>query len=484
MKTETANHSGKKYRSSISKTGLALMIGLAFASVNAVASGYQFGSQTVAGQGNADANSAQADDPTAVFYNPAGISRLKKTALTIGITTAMPHSDFTDHGSTRFTGGSTGGTAASDFVPSAVAAPSFYLTTPVNDQLTFGLGVFVTYGAKLDYGNSWTGRYNLTNLKLQSLEINPSLAFKLNDQHSVGFGISTTYMKAGLGQAVDVPGAVQALAGTPAATALLRQVLSAGGSPSALGKINDGHGSMDGTHWGYGFNVGYLFQLNEDTRLGLAYRSSVKQKLSGNVVWDFSNVTNDPITNKVLAAASNHANSPTKLDITTPETISANIFSQLNPIWAVMADVTWMRSSRMDNLYIQFPGTKNGNEVIQQNWKNTYRISLGANYRFNDDWMMRGGIAFDQSPIRNAKLTDPAFPDANRMWYSLGLNYQIDKKASLDLAYSYVALNDATTDYTNTCNPLSSTCIGNGETTSGKYKTNIQFIGLAFNRKF
>ena len=97
---------------------------------------------------------------------------------------------------------------------------------------------------------------------------------------------------------------------------------------------------------------------------------------------------------------------------------------------------------------------------------------------------MRGGIAFDQSPIRNEKLTDPAFPDANRIWYSLGLNYQIDKKTSLDLAYSYVALNDATTDYTNTCNPLSSTCIGNGETTSGKYKTNIQFIGLAFNRKF
>lgn len=466
------------------QTALALLAMSAIASNTALASGYQFGSQTVSGQGNADAGSVQADDASTVFYNPAGMTRLKDTQLQLGATSAIPHSTYTDFGSTRFTGTSTGGTAASDYVPGSVTAPSFYLTTPINDKFTFGLGVFVPYGAQLDYGNTWTGRYSLSSVKLQSLDINPSLAFKLNEQHSFGVGISAQYMKANLSQAVDVPGSVQALAGTPVAAALAQQIVALGGNPAVLANVHDGEGQMSGHHWGYGFNLGYLFQLNDSTRFGLAYRSSVKQKLEGTATWDFSTVTSDPVTNAVLAAASHRANSATELDLNTPETVSANVFSQLNAQWAAMADLTWTRNSRLGNLNIQFPGTVEGNEVIRQDWKDTYRLSLGANYRYSDAVLLRGGIAFDQSPVRNAQLTDPAFPDSNRVWYSLGLNYRFDKHSSIDAAYSYVAFKDAPVDYTSGCTPLSTTCTGNGETTNGKYQTNIQFVGVAYNYKF
>lgn len=473
-----------KLRKTASQVALVLLAMSAATSTNVYASGYQFGSQTVSGQGNADAGSAEADDASTIFYNPAGMSHLKGTQFTLGATDAIPSSTYTDYGSTRFTGTPTGGTGTSDFVPSSVVAPSFYFATPINDKFTFGVGMFVPYGAQLDYGNTWTGRYSLTNVKLQSLDINPSLSFKLDSQNSFGFGLSAQYMKAKLGQAVDVPGSVQALAGTPAAAALAQEIASLGGNPASLANVHDGEGEMTGDHWGVGFNIGYLFQLNDSTRFGLAYRSSVSQKLKGNATWDFSSSTSDPVTNAVLASASHRANSAAEVDVDTPETVSANVFSQLNARWAAMADITWTRNSRLSDLNIQFPGTVEGNEVIRQDWKNTYRVSVGANYRYNDALLFRSGIAFDQSPVRDPQLTDPAFPDSNRVWYSLGLNYRFDKHSSIDAAYSYVAFKDALVDYTNNCTPLSTGCTGNGETTYGKYQTNIQFLGLAYNYNF
>lgn len=151
-----------------------------------------------------------------------------------------------------------------------MAAPSLYVSTKLDGQWTVGLGLFVPYGTKLDDDNNWSGRYAMTNAKLESINLNPSFGFKLNEQHSFGFGVSAQFMKAKLGQGVDVPGSIAALNGTPAATALLRGIVAAGGNPAALATINDGHGSMEGQDWGYGWNLGYLFQLDQDTRIGLA----------------------------------------------------------------------------------------------------------------------------------------------------------------------------------------------------------------------
>jgi long-chain fatty acid transport protein len=466
------------------QTLLAIATLFTMASQTAIASGYQFGSQTVSGQGNADSGSAQADDASIVFYNPAGMTRLKETQLTLGATTVIPHSTYIDFGSTRFTGTSTGGTATSGYAPKSVTAPSIYLTTPVNNKLTFGLGVFVPYGAQLNYGNTWTGRYGLTDIKLQSLNINPSLAFKHNEQHSFGVGLSAQYMKAKLRQAVDVPGAIEALAGTPMAAALAQEIAAMGGNPAALGNVRDGGGQLAGHHWGYGFNLGYMFQFSDSTRFGLAYRSAVRQKLHGKASWDFSGITEDATTNAVLASMTGRANSATTLEMNTPETVSTNVFSQLNAHWGAMADMTWTRNSRLRDLNIQFPGTLGGNEVIHQNWKDTFRVSVGANYRYSPALLLRSGIAIDQSPLRSPQLTHPAFPDSKRVWYSLGLNYRFDQNSSIDAAYSYVSFQEAPVNYTNDCTPLSNNCTGNGETTYGKYRTYLQFIGVAYNYKF
>ncbi|KQV85876.1 outer membrane transport protein, OMPP1/FadL/TodX family [Massilia sp. Root351] len=457
---------------------------LAAMSTSAAASGYRFGSQSVAAQGTADANAAEAADASTLFYNPAGMSRLQGQHFSAGTTAVVPHSTYTDTGSKRFTGTATGGAATDEYAPDFVVAPSLYYTKQINSQWTAGMGLFVPYGTKLNYGDNWHGRYALTNIKLEAIALNPSASFKLNERHSFGFGATAEFMKAELGQAVDVPGTVAALAGTPNSAALVRQIVALGGNPAALAAVKDGRGENDGKDWGFGFNLGYMFQLNQDTRFGMSYRSPISHKLKGSTVWDFSRVTSDQVVNKVLAASSRKVNSAALVALRTPETLSLNGFHQINARWAAMGDVTWTRHSRLGDLHIEFPGTDEGDEVIRQQWKNTVRVSLGANYQFDDKLTLRGGIAHDQTPVNGDQLRHPALPDSDRNQLSFGANYTLSPRASIDLAYSYLHFKDAHADYRNNCSPLTAACTGNGETTRGTYQTRLQLLGVAFNYRY
>jgi long-chain fatty acid transport protein len=468
---------------------------LSAAAMNANASGYRFGSQSVSGQGTADSNTAEAADASTIFANPAGLSRLEGTQFSGGITAVVPHSTYDDKGSTRFTKTPTGGVAhQDDYAPSVVAAPSLYISHKVNDQWAVGFGTFVPYGAKLDYDNNWAGRYALTSIDLKSVTLNPSVSFKLNERHSFGFGIDAEFMKAKLGQGVDVPGSILALnAGAQTdpqiaarRTALLQGIAAKGGNPAAVLSAKDAHATMDGKDWGVGFNLGYMFNLNKDTRFGLAYRSSIHHKLKGDAVWDFSTVTTDQVANAVLQASSRKQNSAALVDLKTPETLSANVFTQVDDKLALMADLTWSRHSRMGDLHIQFVGTTEGDEVIRQQWKNTLRGSLGMNYKLNDSWLLRAGVAIDESPVRSQSLRHSALPDSDRKQISFGANWKVSANSSIDLAYSYLKFDDASSNYTNLCSPLAEagTCTGNGETTIGTWKTHLSLVGVSYNYKF
>ncbi|MEG1329706.1 MAG: outer membrane protein transport protein, partial [Janthinobacterium sp.] len=220
---------------------------------------------------------------------------------------------------------------------------------------------------------------------------------------------------------------------------------------------------------------------------GIAYRSSISHKLKGSTIWDFSQVTSNPAVNAFIAKASNKVNSEALVELRTPETLSVNAFHQMDDKWALMGDVTWTRTSRLQNLDIQFPPTAEGAERIRQQWKDTYRVSLGTNYKYSESLLLRAGIAHDQAPVRSAELRHPALPDSDRMQYSIGANWKLNANSSLDLAYSYIDFKDADVNYKNGCGPvppLSNGCTGNGETTKGLFKTRMQLIGLAYNYKF
>jgi len=424
-------------------------------SSTALASGYHFGSQSVSAQGTAFANGAEAADASTIFYNPAGMSRLVGDNFSGGLTVVVPDSSYTDKGSKTNEGASTGSGGTSGYAPDAVVAPSLYATHQINDKWTVGMGIFVPFGAELNYGETWTGRYALESIKLETLNFNPSVSYKLDDHHSFGFGVSAQYMKAYLSKAVDL---------------------------SAVG-AGDGHAALSADGWGYGFNLGYLYQLDDATRLGAAYRSNIRQKLDGQAYWDLSSITNNALLQYVQNTY-HHVNSDGSVTVDTPESISVNAFHKLNDKVDLMTDLTWTRHSRMDQIDIKFSQPGEGDLVIKQGWRDTFKLSLGANYHYSDNLLLRTGVAWDQSPVKNADETHPALPDSDRYWLSFGANYKLSKQSSIDFAYSYVFFKNANINYTDGCSPTSTTCTGNGETTTGSYKTNLQFLGLQYNYSF
>lgn len=479
-----------------------MIMGTAFglASTQAAASGYQFGSQSVSGQGTAHANGAEANDPSTIFTNPAGLSRLEGTQVSGGVTLVVPHSEYTDNGSVNLAGKPTGGGNGGSFAPSVVAAPTFYLSHKVNEQFTAGVGVFVPYGAKLDYGSSWAGRYALQSIELKSFNINPSFSFKLNERHALGFGVSAQYMDAKLVQSADAAtGAAQAIAIKNGLNPMDPNVLNSPaikGALAALGISGDGKATVKGDDWGFGWNIGYMFTPDESTRIGLAYRSQIKQKLTGTVDWDFSNVTG--VLPGIGSASGyfssqKHPSTTGSVDVTTPDTASINIFRQIDPKWALLGDVTWVGNSKLKDIDIK-QDTKNGisqgDIKIHQNWKDTWRVSLGANYQYNDAWLLRGGVAWEQAPLQSDNDRHPAIPDSDRLWLSFGANYKINKQSSIDLAYSFIDFKNANVNYTDACSPAGvspttgAACTGNGGTVKGSYKTYLQLIGVQYNYRF
>jgi long-chain fatty acid transport protein len=431
---------------------------------HAQASGYNFGSQSVSAQGTAHANAAEAADPTTIYYNPAGMSLLDGDQISVGVTGVFPSSSFTNNGSVNALGHATTGTDGGRYAPSAVVAPTLYLSHQVNDTVNIGLGIFVPYGAKLNYGTNWVGRYALESINLQTLNFNPSISFKLDERQSIGFGISAQYMKADLQKAVD--------------TSTLLYLAGLNNTDAAL---PDGQAKFSADGWGYGFNLGYMFKLDDHTRFGLAYRSEIHQTLKGNATWEFSGLSGS----QQDGVNSDFHNSSAQTKVVTPQSASASFYHDLTDKLAVMGDATWTGHSSMQNIDIQFTGTSEGDLRINQNWKNSWLFALGANYKYNDSLLLRTGVAYDQTPVPNDQLRDPALPDADRYWLSLGANYKFSKQSSVDLSYSYVFFKTVNTDYADVCSGQQScTYTGNGETTKGSYKTNLQLVGVQYNYRF
>lgn len=526
----------------------------------ALASGYHFGSQSVSAQGTAHANGAEAADPSTIFYNPAGLTRLKGDQVTNGITIVIPRGEYHDNGSVDVFGNPVEGNAGS-YLPDSAAAPNLYISHEVNDNVTIGLGIFTPYGAKLDYQEDWAGRYGIQSANLLTVNFNPSIAYRFNEHHSVGFGISAQYIKSTQRGAADVKGASRQLAGQfvddnyaatflAAAAGQLNPILD----PLGLGvpeqiascdplqsrdafvdcvasnfadNVNgDGYFRAKGDDWGFGWNIGYMWEPTENTRFGIAYRSHIRHTLKGDTKWSFSGVSGavpDPSTppEDILSVLdpSNWINpgdfaatrlhplhSKGKSNIDTPETLSFSAFHQLNERIALMADLTFTGHSRLDTVslaidetpgYPYFNGVKEGDLSVKQDWKDTYKISLGMNYQYTKDLMLRTGVAYDKSPVNGTDLRHPGFPDADRYWLSFGANYKVTPETSVDLAYSFVKFDSGKMDYTDGCSPAGWVpgagglyqdsgvrCTGNGGTYSGEYKTRIHFIGLALNHSF
>ena len=438
----------------------ALAVVLATTSKMCAAAGFAIIEQSASGMGNAFAGAgAVAEDASTIFFNPAGMTKLKGRHQIVGALHAIaPNASFSDSGSlSRDFGPPTGSVPlfGSDGLNGGTTGivPNLYYAGRIGDSLSIGLGINAPFGLKTEYPEKWKGRYHAVTSDLRTIDINPAIAWQVNDMLSVGAGVSARYTDVELSNALDmgtVCFGLEATGSLPAGTCT-----AAGAMPMA----SDGFQVLTGDDWGFGFNLGVLIEPRPGSRIGLAYRSNVKHTLKGDV--DFTVPANlQPVLGGVFA------DSGASADLDLPETLSVSGYHEVNDKLALLADVTWTRWSRFDELRVRFDGGL-ADSAQPADWKNVFRYSLGLNYRAHPEWMFRGGLAYDEEPIRNAELRTPRIPGNDRKWVSLGLSHTPNDRLRLDLGYSHLFV-DRT--------PIDNTEGTTGHTLTGTYRNSVDIF--------
>jgi long-chain fatty acid transport protein len=440
---------------------------------SAYGAGFALQEQNASGLGHAYAGgAAAAEDVSTIFYNPAGLVRLTSTQVVVAGNVICPSAKFSDNGSQHATFQTLGGTGGD--AGSCAVVPNLYLGVPFTDKWSFGIGINAPFGLKTEYDSDWLGRFQAVESKVETINVNPVLSWEPTKDWTIGAGFSYQHIKATLTSRLNyaviyatqgVPGAIAA--GVPAqfAPALIG---------SAAGLQSDVNVQGNDNAWGW--NVGVLWQATPQTRVGAAYRSSIKYDVEGTV--SFNNPTSvGPLPANLApigASILNNVNAGlfdggVTLAIKLPETANASIFHQFNNQWDLMADVQYTGWSSIQQLQV----VRTTGVVLSttpENFRNTWRLSAGANYRYNDAWTLRGGVAWDQTPVRDAERT-PRLPDADRTWLALGTQYKISNNWSVDLAYAYIFINNAN------INQNEGSTAFNG-LVAGSYKSNVNIVGL------
>ncbi|WP_019883540.1 MULTISPECIES: OmpP1/FadL family transporter [unclassified Methylophilus] len=381
-----------------------LFIGLLFSGyqLSSQAAGFALFEQGASGLGNAYAGaSAVAEDASTIFFNPAGMTYLEGRQIVGALHVIKTNGDFDDKASERAGTRPLGGEGGE--IGSLAAIPNFYYKQDISDQLKVGIGVGTPFGLKTEYDKNWLGRFQAIKSELKTVNINPSLAWKLNDQWSFGFGVSAMWAQAELTSAVNLG--------------------------AAESSINN-----KGKDWGFGYNLGAIYQVTPDTRLGLAFRSKVEQHLKGDARSPFTTLNGIP--GRTL-------NTDITADLTLPETLSFSSFSRLDERWDLLADVTWTRWSQFKTLTIM---RDNGSNAMlgstEEHWNNTLRYSVGVNYRYTDTLKLRTGVAYDEEAIDNNHRT-ARIPGNDRIWLSLGASWQYSPQTKFDVGYAHLFIKEA-----------------------------------------
>jgi len=402
------------------------------------AAGFQLLEQNASGLGNAYAGSAVvAENASTIFYNPAGMTQLKDREVSVGVNLIKPSFKFTDEGSSAGTLAGNGGDAGGWNV-----VPNAYGSFAANDKLYFGMGVSAPFGLKTEYPNPWVGGAQSLVFEIKTVNLNPSVAYKIDPNLSVGFGLNVMKADASYERIVGVTNAVYT-----ASTATL---------------------DINGT--GYGWNTGVLYSPAAGTKLGLSYRSQVKQKMTGSI--------------KVAgpSAALNAAGtSDVKAELDLPDTWLLSASQQFGPC-ELLADISYIGWGSIPKVDIIRTSATTAYAVgstaqtLDTNFRDTWRVALGGNYKMNTSWKLKTGLAWDQTPVKNAESRMVSLPDNDRIWLSLGAQWSINKESTLDLGAAYLFIKD-----TKINNNQAAAARG---TVTGTYQGSVTILGAQYSQAF
>ncbi len=381
---------------------------------------------------------ATADDPSAVFYNPAGLTQQKSPAISIGLAPHIISGEYKqDNGVT------------SNMEPNIPIVPNFYGTLPIMDgKVAFALGVHFPFGLKTQWSDTGPLRYVATESNLQVMQLNPTIAYRICDQLSIGVGAVHSRIKADLRSRVNESALNTVLSGVPTA------------SP-------DGNRQLNGTSDGWGYNVGLMYEPIKNHTFGMNYRSQIQTRIKGKT--DLTNLTGAT----ALVFGGDKYTVDTETDLNLPQSLLLG-YAFKHAGWTLETDAEWVDYSSIGQNMFVFNGEANatrmavlniGNPVPRQ-WHSSWNFGAGANYKFNDMWQARGGYFYYPESVPE-NTWDPAIPESARNAFTIGGGWT-HSFITLDLAYNIILFQKRTIH--NSIGAASAT------TVNGEYSTSVHIV--------
>lgn len=351
----------------------------------AFATGFRLPEQSASAMGMSSAFVGQADDASAVWYNPAGMTQLSGTQVMAGVIAIYPA---ITHENNTVNPGTT------DVSDREIHLPiHLYATHKTNDQLSFGIGVNNPFGLATDWdpANSST-KYVATFSKVVTTEVNPNVAYKVSDRLSIGAGIAYVQLRATL-------------------------------EKTALGGHNF---RLSGDGDGWGLNAAVHYKVTDAINAGISYRSRIKVDIDGT-----AGLSGGPAAQSASAATS----------LTLPDLIQVGVSYKASEALTLNADIDITMWSTYDRIVVESNNSL-FNATDEKDWKDVWCLRIGGQYRLSDQWKIKAGYLYDKNPVKEERF-ETRIPDSDRHGISIGIGYTAGK-FSIDAAYLYLRFNNRT----------------------------------------
>jgi long-chain fatty acid transport protein len=418
---------------------VALVGALSIAPGAGFAAGFALLEQNASGLGNAFAGSAAvAQDASTIFFNPAGLTLLPGMQAVVAGSAIYLDTEFSSTAAPVFSPfpGVTPGTNTGGNIGGWSTVPNLYFSMPIGDRFAFGVGINVPFGLTTEYDDDWMGRFQGIKSELTAINVNPSVAFKVSDTVSLGAGINWQKTDVELTNAVFL------------------------GPPLPLAP-QEGRTKLEADDDAWGWNVGALFQLGSDMRVGVSYRSALDYTLEGDV-------TTTTLSGAPVALASFPAEAEAKF----PDSALLSVTQRFGDKWELLGDLQYTNWSTIDTVDVVNSSNGQTRDQLVLDFNDTWRVAFGVNYFHSERWTFRGGLAWDESPVDDDNRT-VRLPDTDRYWLSLGAQYKFGKNNALDFGYTHLFTSDADINRTRAQFGTSLST-----TITGEYESSIDVFGI------
>jgi long-chain fatty acid transport protein len=392
---------------------------------------------------------ARAQDAATVLTNPAGMTRLEGTQATAGLQLLYADVEFSvDSGTSADLSGGDGGNAVGWF-----PGGGGFVSHSVSPQLKVGFGVAGNFGLALEYDDDWVGRYYVQEATLMGVSLLPSIAYRVNEHLSLGASVNAMYGK--LEEQVAINNGTTVVGGAE--------------------RLPDGQLEVDDSEWGWGFNLGLLYEVDARTRFGLVYNSQVDLDFSSDV--ELSGLR--PALEARLGARG-LLGADLDLGVKVPQGVMGSVFHQVDDRWAVLGSVGWQQWSEFGKVDVGISDTSDPRSLTTElEFDDTWHVAVGAQYRLSEPWLLNFGVAYDSS-FQDGEVS-PALPADSAWRFGVGAQHRVSKTFNWGIAGEYAY--GGTLDVSNQ-GALPVRSGGRGDLEGSFDNTGVFFIATNFNWSF